>query len=84
MAKVFWFGGLIVEYHIQVDALGLRVTLILIALGYLERYAGLCFCIFCYPLLYQRAGKSRCLDGAYAAGCGVTLCPGVAQSHAQY
>ena len=42
-----------VEYNIQI-----YVTLILISLGNLKFYARLCFCIFGYPLLYQRTGKA--------------------------
>ena len=79
MAKVFGFCIFTVKYDIQID-----VTLILVALGNLELHAGLCFCIFRYPLLYQRTGKTWCLHVAYATCIGrITLSPNAADVDTQ-
>jgi hypothetical protein len=77
MAKVFGVGFLIVEYDIQVDVL-------LRALCDDEPDARLYLGILRNPLLHQRTGEARCLDGARAAGGVVTLCPDVADVEAQY
>ena len=71
MAKVLWFCILMVEYDIQID-----ISLFLITFGNLELHARLCFCIFGYPLLYQRTGKMRCFHIVNAARVGrITLSP---------
>ena len=79
MAKVYGLCVLMVENDIQI-----YVTLILITLGNLELYTGLCFCIFGYPLFYQRTGETRCFHVAHTARCGsILLSPNVADVDTQ-
>ena len=51
---------MIVEYDIQVNS-----SFILIAFGYLQFNARLCFFIFTNPFFYQSSCKSWALDGAH-------------------
>ena len=79
MAKVIGITVLIVEYDIQVD-----ITLTLVTLGDLYLHARLCFCIFRYPLLYQRTGETWYFHITHVARVGrITLSPSAADVDTQ-